>query len=128
MDTDRQERVIGGLAPDFFRRVERHHGLDVAWTFEPHPAEQTWNTMLIEANVQVGFEERLVFIVKEEGRICSLKTTGGGAFNARVYTDATNGGGLMKAAGAPSTVSRKGHERYNESKAGRQPGRSGGNA
>ena len=38
-DMDRQENVIGGLAKEFFQRVGRHYGQEVAWTFEPHVAE-----------------------------------------------------------------------------------------
>ena len=39
-DMDRQEHVIGGLALEFFRRVGRHYGEQVAWTFEPSVAEE----------------------------------------------------------------------------------------
>jgi hypothetical protein len=125
-DMDRQERIIGGLALDFFRRVGRHYGTNVAWSFEPHVAEQTMNAMLSEAKVPVRFGQRLASVVKEAGRIRALKTTDGAEFSARVFIDASYEGDLMKAAGVSYTVGREGRERYNESLAGRRellPGR-----
>ena len=47
-DMDRQEHVIGGLSLEFFRRAGKHYGQDVAWTFEPHVAEEILKTMLAE--------------------------------------------------------------------------------
>jgi len=125
-DMDRQERVTGGLALDFFRRVGRHYGQEVAWSFEPHVAEQTLKAMLSEAKVPVRFGQRLASVVKEGGRLRSLKTTDGAEFSGRVFIDASYEGDLMKAGGVSYTVGREGRERYNETLAGRRellPGR-----
>src|SRR3990172_4293882 len=48
-DVVRQERLIGGLALEFFTRVGKHYGQPVAWQFEPHVAEDVLKAMLKEA-------------------------------------------------------------------------------
>ena len=119
-DMDRQEHVIGGLSLEFFRRAGKHYGQDVAWTFEPHVAEDILKTMLAEQKVPVKFGQSLASIVKQDGRIRSLKTTDGGEFTAPVFIDATYEGDLMKAAGASYAVGREGRDTYQESLAGRR--------
>lgn len=119
-DMDRQEHVIGGLSLEFFRRAGKHYGQNVAWTFEPHVAEDILKSMLAEQKVQVKFGQGLASIVKEDGRIRSLKTTDGGEFTAPVFIDATYEGDLMKAAGVSYAVGREGRDTYQESLAGRR--------
>jgi hypothetical protein len=125
-DVDRQQALVGGLTRDFFEAVGRHYGKPVAWAFEPHVAEQTFNEMLSAAHVQIFLGSRIARVVKSGSRIQSLGTENGDSFSARVFLDSGYEGDLMKAAGASYTVGREGVERYNESLAGRQdllPGR-----
>ena len=58
-DMDRQENVIGGLALEFFRRVGRHYGEEVAWTFEPSVAEKVLKEMIAEQKITVEFDRSL---------------------------------------------------------------------
>ena len=125
-DVDRQEALVGGLTREFFEAVGRHYGKAVAWAFEPHVAEQTFDEMLSAAHVQTFFGSRLTRIVKSASRIQSLSTENGDSFSAKVFLDCGYEGDLMKAAGVSYTVGREGVDKYNESLAGRQdllPGR-----
>lgn len=119
-DMDGQEHVIGGLSLDFFHRVGRHYGKELAWNFEPHVAENILKTMLGEANVTVKFGESLDSVVKQGSSIRTLKTADGNEYTAGVFIDASYEGDLMKAAGVSYAVGREGRERYNESLAGRR--------
>ncbi len=118
-DVLHQERLIGGLALEFFQRVGRHYGNDIAFQFEPHVAEDTFNAMLREAGVEVRFGRPLAGVEIESARIRILRTRDGGAYTAKVFIDATYEGDLMKAAGVSYTVGREGRDRYDESLAGR---------
>ncbi len=119
-DMDRQEHVIGGLALEFFHRVGRHYGEEVAWTFEPHVAENTLKGMLAEAKVPVEFGQRIQSITKKSGAITALKTTDGREYRAQVFIDATYEGDLMKAAGVSYAIGRESRSLYGESLAGRR--------
>ena len=46
--------AIGGLSRDFYRRLGKHYGQEEAWTFEPHVAEATFNTIVEEAGIPVS--------------------------------------------------------------------------
>jgi len=119
-DMDRQEKVIGGLALEFFRRAGKHYGQEIAWMFEPHVAEGILKEMLAEGNVPVKFDQALASIEESDGRIRSLKTTDGNEYRAKVFIDATYEGDLMKAAGVSYKVGREGRDTYGESLAGRR--------
>jgi hypothetical protein len=119
-DMDRQEKVIGGLALEFFRRAGKHYGQEIAWMFEPHIAEGILKEMLAEGNVPVKFGQALASIEESDGRIRSLKTNDGNEYRAKVFIDATYEGDLMKAAGVSYKVGREGRDTYGESLAGRR--------
>ena len=119
-DMDRQENVIGGLAKEFFQRVGRHYGQEVAWTFEPHVAEDVLKNMLAEQKIEPRFGQVLDSITIKKGRITSLQTRDRQEYSARVFIDATYEGDLMKAAKVSYTVGREGKEVYGESLAGRR--------
>lgn len=119
-DMDRQQHVIGGLSLEFFRRVGAHYGKGAGWMFEPHVAEKVMNAMLAEHDVTMLFGKSLDSVVKENGRIRSLKTTDGDDYVANVFIDASYEGDLMAKAGVSYTFGREGKERYQESLAGRR--------
>lgn len=119
-DMDGQEHVIGGLSLDFFHRVGRYYGKELAWNFEPHVAENILKTMLSEAKVTVKFGVSLDSVVKQGSSIRTLKTADGNDYTAGVFIDASYEGDLMKAAGVSYAVGREGRERYHESLAGRR--------
>jgi hypothetical protein len=124
-DVERQEGLVGGLARDFFRRLGRHYGQEVAWSFEPHVAEETFRRMLDEAQVGVVFHARLRGVTKEGSQIRAVQTEAG-EFAGEFFIDAGYEGDLMKAAGVRYRIGREGRSEYGETLAGRQdllPGR-----
>src|SRR6267378_3102050 len=56
--------AIGGISREFYQRVGKHYGTQEQWTFEPHVAENLFNEMARESNVQVHLEQRLVSVQK----------------------------------------------------------------
>lgn len=119
-DVTRQQQLIGGLTLQFFKQVGKHYGQPVAWSFEPHVAENTFKAMLKEAGVEVRFDQSLAAVRREGTRLGVLRTRHGGAYTAKVFIDATYEGDLLKAAGVSYAVGREGRDRYDESLAGRR--------
>ena len=119
-DMDRQEQVIGGLAKDFFQRVGRHYGEEIAWIFEPHVAEDVLKAMLAEHKIEPLFGQALDSIKMRNGQIQSLKTRDGHEYSARVFIDATYEGDLMKAAKVSYAIGRESRSLHGESLAGRR--------
>ncbi len=62
---DRQEHLIGGLAKEFFQRVGRHYGQEIAWNFEPHVAKEVLEAMLAEQKIEPQFDQALASITKK---------------------------------------------------------------
>ena len=89
------------------------------WTYEPSVAMRVTRAMLDEAKVRVLPNHALTSVTKDGPRIREIATTGG-AFEARVFVDATYEGDLMAAAGVSWTIGREGRKAYNEDLAGRQ--------
>ena len=48
-DVDNQKQLVGGLAQEFFVRAGEHYGQPIAWTFEPHVAENIFRRLLDES-------------------------------------------------------------------------------
>jgi len=119
-DMDRQENVIGGLAKEFFQRVGRHYGQEVAWIFEPHVAEDVLKGMLSEQKIDPIFGQALGSITMKNGQIESLKTRDGHEYSGRVFIDATYEGDLMKAAKVSYAIGRESRSLHGESLAGRR--------
>ena len=119
-DMDRQEQVIGGLAKEFFQRVGRHYGEEIAWIFEPHVAEDVLKAMLAEHKIEPLFGQALDSIKMRNGQIQSLKTRDGHEYSARVFIDATYEGDLMKAAKVSYAIGRESRSLHGESLAGRR--------
>lgn len=118
-DVDRQENLIGGLTLKFFQRLAAHYGTPAGWAFEPHVAEETFRSMLREANVQLFPDEQIEGVDKQGTVIRSLQTAAHDAFSAKVFIDSSYEGDLMAAAGVSYTVGREGRAKYGESLAGR---------
>lgn len=116
-----REETIGGLSREFFQRVGRHYGQDVAWDFEPHVAEDVFRSMAREAHVNVFYRQSLREhdgVIKRGERISEIVTTAGRRFPAKVFIDATYEGDLMAQAGVSFTLGREGRDQYGESFAG----------
>jgi hypothetical protein len=149
-DTGNKE-VIGGLARQFYQLLYQHYmkpeswnwqkqseygnkgqgnpAIDgenrTMWIFEPHAAEEAFETMIKQNNIKVFRDEwldREAGVVKDNGAIISIKTLSGKIFRGKVFIDATYEGDLMASAGVKFTVGRESGSVYNEQWNGIQKG------
>jgi hypothetical protein len=143
--------VIGGLAREFYQLIYQHYqkpeswkwqkqseygnvgqgnpAIDgenrTMWIFEPHAAEEAFETMIAKSDVKVFRNEwldRQSGILKKDGTIISMKTLSGKTFRGKVFIDATYEGDLMASSGVKYTVGRESAGKYNEQFNGVQKG------
>ncbi len=136
------ERILGGLSYECFHRIWAHYQNDSAWTFEkrsqygnkgqsgpalndqlqlatafePHVAEAVFNQLVAENQIHV-VHARLDLtngVIKDGGRIISLRMDDGRQFRAAVFIDATYEGDLMAGAGVSYAVGREPNSQYHE--------------
>jgi len=118
--------VIGGLAREFFDRMGAHYhaerfGHSTAWNFEPYVGEAVLRQMLVEAKVDVFYNERLNeqgAVDKQHGHIISIRTDDNEAWKASVFADCSYEGDLMAQAEVAFTIGREGTDKYGEELAG----------
>ena len=143
--------VIGGLAREFYHRMWLHYNNNsnwvwqkkseygdrgqgklsddgqerTMWIFEPHAAEQIFDSFIAENHIKVFRNEYLNRengLVKKDGKIVSFKTLSGKTYKGKVFIDATYEGDLMAAAGISYHVGRESNATYNETYDGVQKG------
>ena len=123
-DTGKIE-TIGGISLEFFKRVGRQYNQAVAWDFEPHVAEDVFETMAREAGVKVAYDTRLRehgAVQTKNDRIASIRMGSGDVFSGQVFIDASYEGDLMAQCGVTFTWGREGRDQYDESFAGVREG------
>lgn len=149
-DTGNKE-VIGGLSREFYHRLYLHYdkteswkwqqkseygnkgqgtpAIDgnnrTMWIFEPHAAEAVFEDLVSEHGIRILRNEwldREHGVVREAGRIVSLKTLSGKTFKGKIFMDATYEGDLMAAAGVRYHVGREATSVYGEEWNGIQTG------
>jgi hypothetical protein len=149
-DTGNKE-VIGGIAREFYQLIYKHYekpeswnwqkrseygnrgqgnpAIDgekrTMWIFEPHVAEEAFETLLKENNITVFRDEwldRENGVIKKDGRIISIRTLSGKVYKGTIYIDATYEGDLMASAGVRFTVGREDNGLYSETWNGVQAG------
>ncbi len=149
-DTGDKE-VVGGLAREFYHRVWKHYERPEAWkwqrretygntgqgsrardddertmwVFEPHVAEQVFESLVKEHRIPVRRDEwldRAQGVKKNGERIASITTLSGRTYRARMFIDATYEGDLMAAAGVDYHVGREAQSVYGEQWNGVQTG------
>jgi len=149
-DTGKKE-TIGGLARNFYHRVYNHYQQDEAWKwmkkeeygntgqgtpaidgdmrtmwiFEPHIAEQVFEELIQENNIELYRNEwlnRENGVEKTNGRITSITTLSGKTFKGKMFMDATYEGDLLATAGVSYHVGREGTDVYGEEWNGVQTG------
>jgi hypothetical protein len=133
------KRAIGGIAREFYERVNRYYRQPAAWPresrdayvarakglvdeqamwgFEPHVAEKIFREMLAEAKVRVVFGQRLDLkagVRKQGERIARMVMESGQEYAGRVFIDATYEGDLMAKAGVSYTIGREANTQYGE--------------
>jgi len=143
--------VIGGLAREFYHRMWLHYNNNsnwvwqkkseygdrgqgklsddgqerTMWIFEPHAAEQIFDSFIAENHIKVFRNEYLNRengLVKKDGKIVSFKTLSGKTYKGKVFIDATYEGDLMAAAGISYHVGRESNATFNETYDGVQKG------
>lgn len=107
--------VIGGLARAFYRRLGQYYGQAEAWKFEPHVAQQVFQAMLTEHEIQVEVYQYLEDVTVANARITQLTCFGGLNVTAGYFIDATYEGDLMAKAGVSYRVGREGNTEFGES-------------
>ncbi len=149
-DTGNKE-VIGGIAREFYQLIYKHYQDSSAWKwqkrseygnkgqgnpaidgdkrtqwiFEPHAAEEAFETMIKDNDITVFREELLdreKGVKMDKNRIVSITTLKGKIFKGKEFIDATYEGDLMAAAGVKYTVGREANTVYNEKWNGIQKG------
>lgn len=144
------KHIIGGLAREFYHLVWQHyqdesnwkwqkkseygdrgqgsratdHEQRTMWIFEPHVAEETFESLIAEAKVPVHREkwlDREAGVEKDGTAIQSIKTLDGTKYTAKIFIDATYEGDLMAAAGVSYAVGRESNATYGEKYNGSQP-------
>src|SRR5690606_26065905 len=145
------KQVIGGLAREFYHRLYLHYDKPEAWRwqekseygnkgqgtpamdgenrtmwiFEPHAAEQVFEDLVKENDLQILRDEwldRERGVVVEDGRITTIKTLTGKTIDGKMFIDATYEGDLMAAAGVRYHVGREANSVYGEEWNGIQTG------
>ncbi|MBL9091957.1 MAG: FAD-dependent oxidoreductase [Planctomycetaceae bacterium] len=124
-------RSVGGIAREYFTRLVKRYGKELAWekpfvpkgggpatggaySIEPHTAEEVFVEMARAAKVQVFYDARLAAVAKVGARITEIKTEDGRTFRAKMFVDTTYEGDLMAKAGVSYTVEREGNAKYGE--------------
>src|SRR3989339_931594 len=149
-DTGNKE-VIGGLAREFYQLLYQHYMIPESWNwqkqsefgnkgqgtpaidgefrtmwlFEPHVAEAAFEKMITDNKITVyrnAWLDRETGVVKEEGKIVSIKTLNGMLFTGKIFIDASYEGDLMAAAGISYHTGREGSSQYDEEWNGVQVG------
>jgi len=133
--------TLGGLSKDFFHRVWLHYHDPAAWVdgevparvpaqtpvgkddagqlmyvFEPHVAEAIFDRMIEENKIRVvtGRLDLRGGVVRDGGRVKSLRLEDGRTISGKVFIDATYEGDLMALAGVSFTVGREPASQYGE--------------
>jgi hypothetical protein len=143
--------VIGGLARDFYHRIWQHYdqpgawiqqkkedygnvgqgtpAMDGAnrtmWIFEPHVAEQVFESYVKEFNIPVFRDEwldRQKGVRMDGTRIVSITMQSGKTCIGKRFLDATYEGDLMAAAGVDYHVGREANSVHHETHNGNQVG------
>ena len=140
--------AFGGIALEFYKAVADYYadranwtrqkpesyfpdgqcagsrGKESMWTFEPSAALKILEGWERRDGLDIRRGERLDRengVVREDGRIVSIKTLSGSVYCGKVFVDATYEGDLMAAAGVSYAVGREANAVYGESLNGNQP-------
>ena len=142
--TDTGEKTtIGGLSREFYHRIWLHYNEPASWNwqkhseygnkgqgtvamdgktrtmwiFEPSVTEKVFEDFIRENKITVLRNEwldREHGVVKNNGKIVSIKTLSGKIFSGKMFIDTTYEGDLMAAAGVSYHVGREANSVYNE--------------
>jgi hypothetical protein len=115
------EKVIGGIAREFFTRAAASKAGTPQWYAEPQVNMTTFKALLQAGKVKVITEQPLKSISRDGNSVESLMTADGKRYEAKMFIDATYEGDLMARAGVSYIIGRESRETYGEPLAGFQP-------
>lgn len=120
--TDLYGGTYSGLPLEFFKKVSTFYGGapgQAAYTFEPHAAEQIFNSMLgASSNITVVLGVSLSGVEMAGTKLTELVGSNGVIYQGNQFIDSTYTGDLIAAAHVSYTVGREPSSQYNESLAG----------
>lgn len=122
------KQAITGLARDFYKRIGRHYGKEEAWIFEPHVAQNVFESYLIEAKITVLYGKRVLQVIKKGTKIDKviLEDSEAAEFMDKItirptqVIDCSYEGDIMAMAGVDFTVGREANNQYGETNNGIQ--------
>jgi hypothetical protein len=133
--------AIGGISREFYEGIKSYYdkpenwkwqekeeyldggqtrteaGEPAMWTFEPSAALKVYDQMLKKEGIVVLYNKRLdrkLGVVKEGGRIVSIRVLSGENYYGKMFIDATYEGDLMATADVSYTIGRESNTTYNE--------------
>jgi len=136
------DRILGGLAREFYHRLYRYYQQPEAWqhesretfknegqrvpalnpetelasTFEPKAAEAVFDDLVRQAGVRVikGRLDLDAGVVKQGQRIMAIRLENETVIEGRMFMDASYEGDLLPGAGVPFMVGRESNHTYEE--------------
>ncbi|MEP6669835.1 MAG: FAD-dependent oxidoreductase [Chthoniobacter sp.] len=115
------EKVIGGIAREFFTRAAASKPGTPLWYAEPQANMATFQALLQEGKVRVITGRKIKAVSRDGNRVESLMASDGTRYEAKVFIDATYEGDLMARADVSYIIGRESRAVYNEPLAGFQP-------
>ena len=109
-----KKHVIGGKAAEFYERVGRHYGKSEEWYFEPHAAQEAYDTWMAEKKITPILCQYLESVEVKDKKIASVTMMGGRKVKAKIFFDCTYEGDLYAKAGVSYHVGREANKVYNE--------------
>jgi hypothetical protein len=108
------QRTIGGLARDFYRRVGACYSVAEEWRFEPHVAADVFQRWLSEAGITPWLREYPAAVERHGARLVALRCESGLVVRARQFIDVSYEGDVMALAGVSHVIGRESNDEFGE--------------
>ncbi len=115
------KHAVTGISREFYRRLGDHYGKLEAWKFEPHVAEEVFQSFIDESDVVVLYDHRIkgADVRRKKIRAIHLEKSSNPeeekSFTGKYFIDGSYEGDLMAHAGVSYTVGRESNDKYGES-------------
>lgn len=114
------KHAVTGISREFYRRLGDHYGKLEAWKFEPHVAEEVFQSFIDESDVVVLYDHRITGadVRRKKIRAIHLERSSNPeekkSFTGKYFIDCSYEGDLMAHAGVSYTVGRESNDKYGE--------------
>lgn len=108
------ELAIGGLAREFYDKIQSFYNDYNGYNFEPKVASKILAQWINEENITLHLNNPLSSVISEDGRIRLFKTENGNTFQAKIFIDASYEGDLLNKSGISNRVGREANSEYKE--------------